>query len=346
MKTRLKPNIILAYLSFSLSGILIFSPLHRAENIIASLCSALITSLLCLLLILRVFAVKKSVTPSKTAAVISALLSSFCCLMLITEIIKDVSFVTGRGISLYYYVFLACAVLAVSLYLCLSGEKGIFRFCILSSLFFIFLLFISFSGFATSKSFIFDGNSLKAGIASSAARGSITGLFITSDSVLFIYCFDEFLRGKSGKLHIRSVFVSFTISFILIISYYISTSLIFGQSLTKELSDPDYALAKLLPGIDFTEAISALRILSFLIKSSVYIFCTSKIYGLAFVKKESTQKKGIIIQYLLLPITAALLIPLDKSHEYGAFQILIYPSVILLSLILIIIYSFFKNKSA
>lgn len=348
MKINTKANRILSYLSFILSGIMIFSPIHKSENIFISIVSMIITSALCLLLILFIFDRKKdfvkiSCVSGKITAATALLLSTFCCLMLITETIKDVSFVTGKGVSLFYYIILSASILSVNLYLCLSHKKGIFRFLIISSILFAFLIFISLSGFATTKSFIFDRSIISEGVYSSISRGVLSGLFFTSDSALFFYCFDDFYRKNNNTIDRQSAFTAFFIALLLIISYNLSTCFIFGVELTKELSDPDYALAKLLPGIDFTEAISALRIVSFLIKSSVYILCSAKVFSKALSSDFFTFGKTILFQYLFLPAAAILLSVTDKNLEYGAFQSLIYPSVIILSFIFIVIYTFFQK---
>lgn len=347
-----KLNIILAYSSYLLSGSLIFSPLHKSENIIISVLSGFLVGFLELIIIMSVYNQQKHESinrsfPSAVISLTSAILSCAASLMLITEVIKDTAYISNRGISLFYYIFLSLAILSVSIYLCLSHEKGIYRFCILAFFAFLFLYVISFFGFSTTKSFVFDMDfSQKDMIFSSALTGSLTGIFFAADTSVFIYCFKKHLTKHNGKLDSNALTIAYCLSFFMIGTYNLSTCFIFGSELTNSISDPDYALVKLLPGIDFTETISFLRIVSFLIKSSVYIYGSSLLIKKALYSTYKSTNLPIYIQYLLIPATVISLIIADKSLGYGAFQNLIYPCVILLSLLFITIFSFFQKKDS
>lgn len=327
---------ILSYSAFILSGCFIFSPLHRSENIIVSFISAFLVGFTALFIILfldkKLFQkVKYPLSFYVIFCIFISILSVLSSLMLITEIIKDVAYVSGRNISYFYYILISIAVLSVSFYLCSNGQKGIFRFCIISATSFLFMIILTLLSFATTKNIVMDMDFKDAGaIISSAKAGAVTGLYLTADSILYIFCFKN-LIGKE-KLPEKQIITGFFISFILIGVYNITTSLIFGKTLSKSISDPDYALVKLIPGTDFTEIISAIRIISFIIKSSVYIFCSSKVLGKIFSRTKKVTTLLILGHYLFIPIIVIILTLFDKSLGYGAFQHLIYPAVILLSL--------------
>lgn len=337
-------SITLSFSAFFLSSSMIFSPLHKSDNIIVSVLSAFIFGLLGLIIVIHFFKRKKTAEHYPKAPAITAyILSCAYCLMMVTEMIKDVAYVAGRGISLFYYLLLCVATLIVSLYLCLSGIKGIFRFGILMFIPFLFLFFASVSGFISTKSFIFDISFNDTNqIISSLVLGAVTGIFFTLDSALYIFCFKKYVYDEDAMLYRRPFIAAYLLSFFTIAFYNLSTNFIFGTELTKSISDPDYALVKLIEPFDYTEAISALRIISFIIKSSIYIFCSSTLMAKAF--KKSSTKAFILSEYLLIPSAVIILSLIDKTLGYGEFQNLIYPSAILLGTVYLLNQKYTKNR--
>ena len=352
MKKETSSNLgcIISFTSFMLSSEFIFSPLHKSGNIIISAISAFCVGFPCLLVILHFFREERSKEKTNTGffaftAIVVSALATVISLMLLTEIIRDVAYVANKNVSMFYYISLSLATLTASYYLCFNSEKGIYRFCILSGIFFLPVFIMIFSAFTTTKSLIIDigGGSIKS-LSDSILRGALTGLFFTTDACAYITCFNNYIRDENRILKSRQLKKGYIISLILIASYNITTVLIFGSKLTAKIQDPDYALVKLLPGIDLTETISALRIISFLIKSSVYIFATSKMLMAAFGKMGTRFNYFILIHYILIPVIVIFLTILNKNLEYGAFQHMIYPSVILFSIIIAITNLFFPKK--
>lgn len=340
----------ISFACFILSSEFIFSPLHKSQNIIISAFFAFISGFICLRVIFKVFEKQRThqVRAKKTAGSLSIIVSSFSTvisLILITEIIKDVAYVANRNVSLFYYISLSLAILTVSYYLCCNSEKGIYRFCILSSLFFIFLFTASFTVFGSVRNAVFDFNfKTKSDIIGSILIGILSGLFTTADTCAYIYCFDGFIRKKNGKPDKHSLQYGYFGAISIIIIFNILTVLVFGSTLTADISDPDYALVKLIPGIDFTEIISAARIISFMIKSSVYIYSSSKFLKSCFGSENTGIVPFIFTQYLLIPIIVIALTIFDKTLKYGAFQHLIYPIVILFSITAAILNLLYRKK--
>ncbi len=335
---------VISYTAFVLSGFLIFSPIHKSQNLPLSLLCAAAVSFLLLLLILRIFMPsKKTVKKPKScriSAISASLFSLFAVLMLLTEIIKDTAYIANRGVNLFYYTSTAIAVLLVSFALCIGRAKGIFRFCILSIIPFGILLFTIFFALFTTKGIITDISPDKGFELSSIITGLRSGIFYAIDTSVFLFAFKEQIF-KEDNFQKKQIFLGYLISYSFIFIYNIFTVLIFGN-LTSKISDPDYALIKLIRGFDLTEIITAVRIVSFLIKSSVYIYLSSKCISEAFPKpKEKAVTAGL---YILIPVTFLFLSAFDKSLEYGAFQHLIYPVTAILSILFAVIYSITKKR--
>ncbi|MBQ8758242.1 MAG: hypothetical protein IJZ20_00950, partial [Clostridia bacterium] len=276
-------------------------------------------------------------------AVSASICSLFASLMLLTEIIKDVSYIANRGVSLIYYTFIALIILFVSYYLCTSADKGIYRFTVLSFLAFSFLFIIMFFSLFTTRSVIVDFASDKNSVISPILTGAKAGLFFTIDSVVFLMCFEEQLKNANGKIPNKSIFLGFFSAYSFIIIYNLFTTLIFGR-LTSKITDPDYALIKLINGIDLTEIISAVRIVSFLLKSSSYIYLSSICLKAAIPKIKISNKTLVTLLYSLIPITFLVLAFFDKSLKYGAFQHLIYPITTIMSVCFIILSKALQKK--
>lgn len=340
---------VLSYISFLLSGMFIFSPLHKAQNITVSLISLLITALLFLLLIIYFINLKHSILFKKSHSLLSlicCIFSTFASLMLITEIIKDVAYVADRGISLYYYIILMLAILTVDLYLSLSSEKGMFRFLILSFIPFILLFLMIPFCFITTKTAVLDNFfSHSSAYFQSAILGIKTGIFLASDSSVFVMCFRNQICNKDYKLPVKSLISGLLISFMLIAIYNIITVMVFGNKLTQSIDDPDYAIIKLIPGIDVTESISVIRIVSFLIKASVYISFSSKALSRTILNGKITHKSITLILHILIPVIVITLAYFDPKLGYGAFQHMILPIVAGLSLVAVFISDSIMKKN-
>ena len=342
----------LAYISFFLSGCFIFSPLHKSQNIIISVSSAFITGFILLKLILSL-PLKKQTGSIKSKPLFTVLclfslgLSVFVNLMLITEIIKDTAYVAARGVSLGYYFLLTLAILFVSYRLCRGKDKGIFRFSTLTCAGFIIFTAIMFFCFFTTKSAVWNFDpDIYSTAPSSLLTGVITGLFLTADSSIYIFALSRFYKTGTDKLFSLPLKRGFIISFCLIAAYNILTAAIFGTALTTSIKDPDYALIKLIPGMDITELVSAIRIVSFTIKSALYVYATSHFTALLFPAKKNTFTLSASLQYLLMPLTVGVLSVFDSTLGYGAFQHLIIPAVIVLSLIIIILGALLQKNEA
>lgn len=335
----------ISYSVYILSGFLIFSPIHKSQNIPLSLFCAAAVSLILLLLMLRIFSITNSIYTNivfaRALSICAALFSLFASLMLLTEIIKDTAYIANRGVSLLYYTAIAIAVLFVSFSLSIGGSKGIMRFYTLSIIPFALLLFTIFFSLFTTKGIsvyrLYDSTALSAPIIT----GLRSGIFYTLDTSVFIFSFREQISTNKGTLPKKQMLLGYLISYTFIFIYNIFTHLIFG-SLTFQISDADYALVKLIRGIDLTEIISAVRIISFLIKASLYIYLSSKCIYISFPKVK--QNTVIILVYLLIPASFLLVSLFDKSLEYGAFQHLIYPVTAIMSILFTAVY-FFTKKS-
>ena len=343
-------GVLISFSCFILSSEFIFSPLHKSGNIIISASTAILVGLTGLTIILKAFHKERSEYSAapKLLAVISIISSAFSTvisLMLTTEVIKDTAYIANRSISMFYYISLSLAILTVSYYLCCNSEKGIYRFSILSSILFLLISVLIFSAFTTTKSAVFDtGTNTAKTLIGSVLRGTVTGLFLTADASCYFFCFNRFIREENGALKKNPIIVGYIFAFLIIILYNVITVLTFGTKLTSSLTDPDYALIKLIPGIDMTETISAIRIVSFMIKSSVYIYCSSKLLKSAFAKTGTSIAPFILIHYLMILIIVIVLTVIDKSLEYGAFQHLIYPSVIIYSALIMITNFLYRKK--
>ncbi|MBP3580063.1 MAG: hypothetical protein J6K12_02320 [Clostridia bacterium] len=249
-----------------------------------------------------------------------------------TQVIKDTCYIAGKGVSKHYYIMLSLAVLAVSLYLCFNSEKGMYRFCFMAAIPVLVFIFSALLPYFTVKGIIFDVNGVRdANVRSAIIHGCISGLFFAFDSSLFIYCFKDCFKADLG--FVRSGVASLISSFILWCICISGVYLIFGKNLTMTLNDPLYALTKSFHGFDMTEALSALRLFAFIIKSSVYLYSCSLCIKKAFFHSYKHAMKTILpIVFALIPLIYLPFIFVSQK-EYGSLQGLIYPCVIILSLI-------------
>ncbi len=342
-----KIQLCLSYCAFFLSGTGIYHPFKGSDNILISLITSFIVSLCILFLLLRMTEKYKTCF-EKTAAVkmLPPVICAGCVfslLLLLTEVVKDTSFITNRGINLMYYTAISISVLLVNLYLSSGTDKGIFRFLVISFMTYFTLFIISYMPFTTVKNVTFDFNTSKNAVSSAVLCGVRAGIFLTADSVFFILLFKELYENTKQK-H-RCFLASFLISFVYIFASGIIPYLIFGTELAQKLEMPDYSLSRLIFGFDITEFISGLRIVSFLIKGSVYMgLCTRLITSSS--KKFQSKTKVLLFLHLLLPTVFLSLAIFDKSLGYGSLQHLIAPVSISTSLILMIyIYASEKRKT-
>lgn len=338
----------ISYAVFVLSGFLIFSPLHKSGNLPLSLVCSVITSAGMTLLTARIFSLKSGSSGNHsiskvTLSISASILSLFSVLMLLTEVIKDVAYIANRGVGLFYYTVTALSLLFVSFWLCTSSSKGIYRFCLLSIIPFIILFMTMFFALSTTKSVVFGFSQTDKSFTEPILTGIKSGLFFTADSVVFCSGFRDYIKTDSGSFPKKQFFTGFLVAYTYIIIYNIFTALIFGR-LTSEISDPDYALIKLIRGIDLTEIISAVRIVSFLIKSSLYIYLSSANLKNCNAFGRFKEKSVTTFLYLLLPATFLFLAFFDKSLEYGAFQHMIYPITFLMSFCFFLSAALFQKK--
>lgn len=342
-------QVTISYAVFILSGFLIFSPLHKSCNLpLSLLCSIAVSSLLFFLILTLISKRNKSAKPhvfiSYVSAITVPITSLFASLMLLTEIIKDVAYIANRGVSLYYYTFIAFIILFVSYYLCTSSENAVYRFTVLAFFPFIILFFVMFLSLFTTKSIINDFQSGKSSLLSSVLTGVRSGIFFTVDSSAFFICFGKQIKLTTDKFPKKELTLGFITAYTFIIIYNILTVLIFGQ-LTSKITDPDYALIKLIGGIDFTEIISTVRIISFLIKSCIYIYLSGKVIKDIFPRLKISGRTLTGLLYLAIPLTFLCLAFFDSSLKYGAFQHLIYPVTAIMSVCFIIIYKLNQKKN-
>lgn len=338
----------ISYAVFVLSGFLIFSPLHKSGNLPLSLICSVTTSAVMTLLTARIFSSERGTSGnhgiSKTILSISAsILSLFNVLILLTEVIKDVAYIANRDVSIFYYTAIALSLLFVSFWLCTSSSKGMYRFCLLSIIPFIILFTTMFFALSTTKSVVFDFSQTDKSFTEPILTGIKSGLFFTADSVVFCAGFKDNIKTNSSTFPKKQFFTGFLVAYTYIIIYNIFTALIFGR-LTSEISDPDYALIKLIRGIDLTEIISAVRIVSLLIKSSLYIYLSSANLKNCRVFSRFKEKSITAFLYLLLPSTFLFLAFFDKSLKYGAFQHMIYPITFLMSFCFFLFTALFQKK--
>ena len=330
----------LTFTVYVFSGAGIFNPLSKSENIYISLLFSLASSAVTFLLMLKI--VNKAGGESghiySNRKVLSLLLTGVCVFALLvhlTEVIKDTSHIANRGVSLIYYTAVSICVLAVSLYLCVSSEKGIYRFLLLSSVPFLIMLLASFIPFITVKNVIIEFEKSSSAIISSAKTGIKSGIFFMCDAVFYILFFKECnkkTQQKNSALtagYITACFVIFICSAV--------PFLIFGSRIANKLPTPDYSTLRLIYGIDITELVTFVRIVSFLIKSSVYLNVCANLITACFVRLAKRRNAVITTLHLLLPVTFLTVAAYDKTPVYGAFQHLIFPALCILSALLLII---------
>lgn len=331
-----KIQLIFSFVSYILSGCFIFSPLHKSQNILLSLISAFITGSILLYLILCIYGKKSISRPTGIFYIFltstASLISTFFSLMLITEVIKDTAYVAARDVSFIYYILLSLATAFVGAYLCLGKSKGILRFTVLYFFSFIFTLSISFCAFITTRHIhTIPLTNIFTPSISSIKTGVTAGVFFTADSSIYLYCMQHYFAGKGGKFQKKQIYAAYITAFIVISAYNLLTACIFGSNLMQTIKDPDYALVKLIPGIDFTELISFIRIVSYLIKSAVYIHTASMCLSVVFKNPSRAKKALVYSSYALIPLTVILLSVFDSTLEYGAFQHLMTPVAIIMS---------------
>lgn len=330
-----------SYLAYLLSGFFIFNPLFSSGNIFLSLFISFITSLTIFEVLMFCFLKKDSQSScniaTKVTSIICASLSSVSTLILITEIIRSVAFITNRYVSLMYYIAISVSILFVSLNLCFGKEKGIYRFCTIASVVLIITCLISVFSFISCKSILPNTSFIK-NASSAIKQGILSGLFITSDTAIYFFAFSGFTKHQSPRSHSNVIRFSFISGYCLMGLFSLCLTLIFSDSIISEIKDPSYSLIKLIPGIDFTELLSCARICSFMIKSSVYIYTSSKLLSSSFKTKKSLENVFISLIYLSVPLLYLTSLLTNKRHQYGAFQEYIYMFVCLLSLLILLIH--------
>ncbi len=338
---------------FLISGTAVFSPIYKSENPAVSLFFALVFGTVFTLISLRCFSTVKKDRPKKTflfpaLSVSASLFSVFISLLLLTQVIREAAYIAGRGVNLPYYILLGIAILAVSYYLCYNSEKGIFRFCIPCAIIFAALLFIIPTSFFSTKSAVVNHNlfSITDKMFSSAVIGITSALMISADISAYLFCFKSYITDSYGRLPKKTVGASFLTAFIFLLIQYSATLLIFGKNLTLSLKFPFYALIKLCSPCDVTELLTCAKIISFIIKSSVYSYCCAVSLKKAFCPKKENALVGFMLgTYLVIPIIFIILVSMFGENQYGALQHLIYPCVFILSLHFLFLYLLKSKKT-
>ena len=277
---------------------------------------------------------------------ITLLSAVFLSLLFLTEVIKDVCFISARNVKLTEYILLASAILILSFYLSTNGEKGIFRFCIVSAFICVIIFLMLLLPAIFHGSFVlFPTDTTSHGVSTSAIRGAIFGLYTSLDFCIFLYCFTPFIFARQVRGIKGTILFSYISSFILAFACILVCYSIFGVNLSANLKSPFYAMSKLIPGYDFTEIITVLLILAFSVKSSVYLFGCTKLLQAAFFKNDFPRKKIIISVYALIPITACTLYAFLKGNRtYGAFNHLFFPSALCWFILFILCLLFLRKK--
>lgn len=343
-----KVNFIITLSCYIFLSFAIFNPLFSRNDFTLTLFFCIVTS--CVTLIVLCFTKKKCIYLIKQSSVLAKVLSVlatisavFSVLLLMTEVIKDTCYIAGKGVSREYYLFFSLALLSLSLYLCFNSEKGIFRFCFLSCIAVLIFTFSALLPFFSVKGIIFDFHiGMNTSVISSLKCGILYGLFLSFDVSVFLYCFSKYASLKNSGS--RWVITALFCAIIVWIINYLCAYLVFGKNLVIQLHDPLYALTKTFGGFDITETLSALRIVAFIIKSSIYLYSCSLLIKKAFFSKYAHSLKVILpAVFLLIPsIYLPFLFLWDDS--YGKMQEIIYPSVIIMSGIFAIIVCFSKKQ--
>lgn len=338
-----KIQLYTAFITYFLSGFFIFTPLFDSDCTPPSFLISTAISIIVFELSLFFFSRENKTKRNNgsvfyhTLCFLCVLLGVFCSLILITQVIHDISYSTGRYISSFYYVCSCLVLLFISFYSCLGKEKGIFRFCSVCSLAFLIIIpvcyFCFFSTTLTFSTFplISDNSTLYLQIKS----GVFSGMMLSCDICVFLYAFSDFISNvKKAKKHLR---IAFAICTFLIFSFCVCTLLAFGQELTFGISNIPFSLIKLVPGIDLTELLSAVKIISFTVKSSLYICSTSKSIEKSFkASKKKAYFLSSLIQYLLIPIIFIPFSVVPDILPYGALQKYIYPLSFLFGILTLI----------
>ena len=347
-KSTKNANFIICLSCYIFLSFAIFNPLFSRTDFALTLFFCIVTSAATIILFFLLNKkcskkMKESSTLAKVLSVLATISGVFSVLLLMTEVIKDTCYIAGKGVSREYYLFFSLALLSVSLYLCFNSEKGIFRFCFLSIIPILIFTFSALLPFFSVKGIIFDFYTrANESVISPLKCGIIYGLFLSFDVSVFLFCFSK--HAKFKNLGTRWVITALFCSIIVWCINYLCVYLIFGKNLVLELDDPLYALTKSFHGFDITETLSALRIIAFIIKSSVYLYACSLLIKKAFFSRHAHSLKIILpVVFALIPLVY--LPYLLISHEsYGKMQEIIYPSVIIMSGIFTVIVCFSKKQ--
>lgn len=325
----------LACFCYFILSFAVFTPVFLAKNLPITLITAFLTGLISVLISLSVFdkdfnAIRFSKAFFNLFAIIASLSAAIYSLLIMTEVIRDTTYISAREVSLKEYILLSIAILVLSFYLCTNGEKGIFRLCIISAVPCLILFLMLLLPLIFNMSFPdFPLEFTNQHTADSTFLGIKYGLFISGDFNIFLYCFKPYILTKSVSGQKKTVTISYVISFFVVSICILSSYFILGNRLTSAVKDPFYSMSKLIPGYDFTEIISVQRILSFTVKSSVYLFASAKLLHISLFKNSFSRVKIIIYVYALIPILAFFLYLLyGKSGGYGVLQNFYLPSAL------------------
>lgn len=334
-----KIQLYTAFITYFLSGFFIFHPLFDSDNTAISFIISTVLSVV-IFEIEMFFFFHKSKNKLKCGSATNILLSTlcallcvFCSLILITQVIGDISYSTGRYISTSYYIFCSIILLFISFYLCIGKERGIFRFCSVCAL--AYLIFIPVCYFCfLSTSATFTSFPEKCAFGLQIKSGIFSAIMLSCDICVFLYAFSDFLRQTDkAKKHLR---ISFFICHCLVFAFCLCALLAFGQKLTFDIANVPFSIVKLIPGIDLSEFLSALRIISFTVKSSLYVYSTSQSIKQIFKSSKRVFFFSSLFQYLLIPTIFLTFLLLFENAPYGAVQQYIFPLTLLFSALALI----------
>ena len=315
-----------SFSAFLLSSLIIFNPLYSSQNPIISLCVFIITGYIILFIITTSYNKIKTFTfhryPIIFLSFIACTLSALISLILLTGVIKETSFITNRNVSMIYYAVFTLFVLSSNLYLCSKAKIGIYRLSIVCCVFFFILLIFSLSTFFSTKGIakIEIPHDTTKSLLQSAIQGLKAGLYISLDSVIFLFCFDEYLKNDRCEIYKKTLISSYFACCSFYTCLYAILVLTFGKTIVANLDYPQFSLLKLVYGFDGVEILSFTLIPAYMIKSSVYIYSASLSLSSALSLKKSYTNRIVFIIHCVIVGIIALSFIFSKQLGDAAFQ--------------------------
>ena len=319
-----------AFFVFLLSSLIIFNPLYASDTPLVSLFAFLVTGTV---LISAICAVYKKTKSKALPAFMHIIFSILCCvlsvfltLIMLTQVIKETSYIANRNISMFYYMLFTVFVLMAGFYLCTRGFKGIYRFSIICFVFFALLLIASLTVFFSTKGIVKQSilSPIEKVTAKDLLAGFKAGVFVSLDSIFFIFCFEEYLIDGKQKLYRHVLLSAFFACFAFFGTIYIIMLLTFGKDIVQQLRYPVFSLLKLVYAVDAVDLLSFTLIPAYMIKSSVYIYSSGICLNKALSKDKNNTKKIIASLHLCIPVILSFIAIFFNNLPYGAFQHTVY----------------------